>query len=64
MYMLGSQGGLSDETASQVKARLYKEAQQFCAGKGMQVAPINSTGQDARTYDAASAEIQFRCVEP
>lgn len=60
-YMLGERGGSFDYTASEIKVRLYRESQAFCASRGMLAVPLNSTGQDAG-WQFASAEIQFRCT--
>ncbi|OUL97143.1 hypothetical protein CA601_00805 [Paraburkholderia hospita] len=60
--MLGERGGSFDYTAGEIKVRLYRESQEFCASKGRQAIPLNSTGQDAG-WQYASAEIQFRCIK-
>lgn len=49
-------------SGSVVKAELYKEANSFCASKGKQFAPLNSTAEDYKPYQSsAAAEIQFAC---
>lgn len=60
-YMLGGLGGMTDYSGSAVKARFFKEAAKYCAEKGMDMTPINSTGQDSNFGNYASAEVQFRC---
>jgi hypothetical protein len=55
-YRIGGLGNSTDFSGSDVKARLYQEAAEFCRKKGGVMVPLNSTGQDA------SAEIQFKCV--
>jgi len=62
-YMLGGLGRFTDYSASAVKARMFKEAHQFCADKGREMVPMNSTGQDSGFGTYASAEIQFKCRE-
>lgn len=59
-YMSSKFGGM-EWSGSVVKAELYKDAGEFCAKKGLQVIPLDSTSKDASTYQYASAEIQFRC---
>lgn len=60
VFMSSKFGGMQ-WSGSVVKAELYKEAGEFCAKKGMQVTPLDSTAKDASTSQYASAEIQFRC---
>lgn len=59
-YMSSKFGG-TEWSGSVVKAELYKDAGEFCAKKGLQVVPLDSTSKDASAYQYASAEIQFRC---
>jgi len=47
---------------SAVKARLYQQAAEFCRSKGGQMIPLNSTAQDSKPGQYASAEIRFKCV--
>lgn len=61
-YMIGGLGGGFDYSASTVKAKFFKEASEFCEGKGQEMIPINSTGKDAGLGTYASAEVQFRCA--
>lgn len=61
-YMVGGQGGFFDYSGSAVKAKFFREASKYCAGKGMTMVPLNSTGQDSAMAQYASAEVQFRCV--
>lgn len=62
MYMLGAQDGWA-YTGSSVKAKLYRQANEFCHRQSKDVEPVNSRGQDYGLGQYASAEIQFRCVE-
>ena len=63
MYMIGGQGGFFDYSSSAVKARMFQDAQKYCAGKGLTMVPMNSTGKDSAPYQYASAEVQFRCIK-
>lgn len=60
-YMLGGLGQFTDYSSSAVKARMFKEAHQFCDAKGLEMVPLNSTGKDSGYGTYASAEIQFKC---
>ena len=63
-YMIGGLGQFTDYSASAVKARMFKQAQEFCASKNQNMVPVNSTGKDSGYGTYASAEVQFRCVSP
>ena len=63
-YMIGGFGGWGYESGSSVKANFFKEAATFCAKRGMTVAPLNSTSENATKDSYASAEVQFRCTPP
>lgn len=60
-YMHSKFGSFVTFSGSEVKADLFKEANQFCAAKGKKLRPINSTAVDSGMATYASAEIQFRC---
>ena len=62
MYMIGGLGRFTDFSGSGVKARLYQQAAEFCRSKGGQMIPLNSTAQDSKPGQYASAEIRFKCV--
>jgi hypothetical protein len=64
LYMVGGHGSSLDHSGSGVKAKFFREASKFCEDKGRVMLPVNSTGQDAGFYTFASAEVQFRCVQP
>ena len=61
-YMIGGLGKFTDFSGSAVKARLYQQAAEFCRSKGGQMIPLNSTAQDSKPGQSASAEIRFKCV--
>ena len=61
-YMIGGLGKFTDFSGSAVKARLYQQAAEFCRSKGGVMVPVNSTAEDSKPGQYASAEIQFRCV--
>jgi hypothetical protein len=61
-YMIGGLGNFTDFSGSAVKARLYQQAAEFCRSKGGEMIPLNSTAQDSKYAQYASAEIQFKCV--
>lgn len=61
VYMASKFGSMVTFSGGEVKAELYRDAGQFCARTGKQVAPVNSTAQDSGLGTYASAEIQFRC---
>jgi hypothetical protein len=62
MYMIGGLGQFTDFSGSAVKARLYQQAAEFCRSKGGVMVPLNSTAEDSKYRQYASAEIQFKCV--
>jgi hypothetical protein len=64
LYMVGGLGNFTDFSSSGVKARFYQEATRYCNDKGRVMIPVNSTGKDSGYGTYASAEVQFRCVEP
>jgi len=59
--MHSKMGGAFTVSGSAVKAKLYKETNEFCAAKGKKLVPLNSTAVDAVVGSYASAEIQFKC---
>lgn len=63
-YML-SKTDLGDvwHAGSKVLAKLYIEANEFCATKGLSVERISESTQDGRVFVRnASATLRFRCV--
>src|ERR1700712_3210617 len=63
VYMLGGLGQFTDYSSSAVKARLYKQAAEFCRQKGETISALSSNGQDSGFGTYASAEVQFRCIK-
>ena len=61
-YMIGGLGQFTDYSSSAVKARFFQQGSKFCADKGMDMQPLNSTGKDSGYGTYASAEVQFRCT--
>ena len=61
-YKMGGLGNSSDSSGNAVKARLYQQAAEFCRSKGGEMIPLNSTAQDSKPGQYASAEIRFKCV--
>jgi len=61
-YKLVGVGNSTDSSGNAVKARLYRQAAEFCRGKGGEMIPLNSTAQDSKPGQSASAEIRFKCV--
>ena len=60
-YMHSKLGGTFTVSGSEVKAELYKEANEFCSAKGKKMEPLTSTHVDNMGVNYASAEIQFKC---
>jgi len=61
VFMASKFGSMVTFSGGEVKADLYRDANEFCARSGKQVVPVNSTSQDSGLASYASAEIQFRC---
>lgn len=61
-YMKSTMGTFTDFSGGAVKARLYKQASEFCNEQGRDISPLESTSKDSGMATYASAEIQFRCV--
>lgn len=61
VYMASKFGTMLTWSGGSVKADLYREAAEFCAKSGKQVAPLTSSATDSGMATYASAEIQFRC---
>jgi hypothetical protein len=64
LYMIGGLGRFTDFSSSGIKARLYKQASDFCEKQGRVMVPVTSTGKDSEYGQYASAEIQFLCLLP
>lgn len=63
-YMIGRLGKFTDFSGSALKARLYKEAAEFCEKEGRVMVPLDSTSKDSGVGTYASAEIQFLSLLP
>ena len=61
-YKMSGLGESADSSGSAVKARLYQQAAEFCRSKGGQMIPLNSSAQDPKPGQSASAEIRFTCM--
>jgi hypothetical protein len=61
-YKMRGLGESADSSGNAVKARLYQQAADFCRSKGGEMIPLNSTAQDSKPGQYASAEIRFKCV--
>lgn len=60
-YLLAKPGGLFTISGGEVKAELYREANEFCLRQNKQLMPVNESSRDSAPYHYANAEIQFRC---
>jgi hypothetical protein len=61
--MVARQGWISTQSASELKAQAFAEANAFCTSSGKTVLPINTRdtfGVFGRSYP--EAELQFRCL--
>lgn len=61
-YMLARPGGFFTISGGEVKAQLYRDANEFCRAQGKQLMPVNSSSRDAAPYRYANGELQFRCL--
>ncbi len=61
-YIHSKFGSVVTYSGEEVKTELYKEGDQFCAGKGKRFQPLNSSSQDSGPGIRASAELQFKCL--
>lgn len=51
-------------SADGTKAKLYREANKFCAKKNRQIETVEVTGRNGIPFArCASAELRFRCVD-
>lgn len=60
--MLARPGGFFTISGGEVKAQLYRDANEFCRAKGKQLMPVTSSSSDSAPYRYANAELQFRCL--
>jgi len=64
-YMIGKKDGTPGLGVSlSNKAEVYREANAFCAAKGLEVKTLRVTTTPARPAQLGSTELQFRCVPP
>ncbi len=62
-YMVGRAGSIFVDSGSEVKAQLFKDANAFCMSKGKEIMPVSTKQEDkVLGVSAASAELQFRCL--
>ncbi|WP_431861452.1 hypothetical protein [Azospirillum sp.] len=47
---------------TEVKAELYREANEFCARQAKHMLPLGSASRDSAPFQYATAEITFRCL--
>lgn len=57
-----SEKGPGYYSGSQVKAKAFAEATQFCESKGKKLQVVNTDQHDTRPFVFASAEVQFMCL--
>ena len=64
-YMIGKKDGSPGLGVSlSNKAEVYKEANQCCRAKGLEVKTLQTTTIPSRPGQLGSTELQFRCVAP
>jgi len=62
-YLIGKKDGTPGLGVSIAnKAEVYKEANDFCSAKGLEVETLNVTTTPARPAQLGSTELQFRCI--
>lgn len=62
-YMIGKKDGSPGLGVSlSNKAEVYKEANEFCSAKGLEVETLNVITTPARPAQLGSTELQFKCV--
>ncbi len=64
-YMIGKKDGSPGLGVSLTnKAEVYREANEFCKAKGMDVKTLQVTTTPARPAQLGSTELHFKCVAP
>ena len=64
-YMIGKKDGAPGLGVSlSNKAEVYREANDFCRAKGLEVKTLQVTTTPARPAQLGSTELQFKCVAP
>ena len=61
-YMLARPGGFFTLSGGEVKAQLYRDANNYCKSIGRNLMPVSSSSVDSAPYKYANAELQFRCL--
>jgi hypothetical protein len=63
-YMIGKKDGSPGLGVSLTnKAEVYKEANDFCNKRGLEVKTINVTVKPAKIANLGSTELEFKCVQ-
>jgi hypothetical protein len=64
-YMIGKKDGMPGLGVSlSNKAEVYKEANEFCAKKSLEVETLRVTTSSAKPGMLGYTELQFKCVQP
>lgn len=64
-YMIGKKDGSPGLGVSLTnKADVYREANEFCKAKGLEVKTLQVTTTPAKPAQLGSTELQFKCVSP
>jgi len=64
-FMIGKKDGTPGLGVSlKNKAEVYKEANEFCQAKGLEVKTLQVTTTPARPAQLGSTELHFKCVPP
>lgn len=64
-YMIGKKDGTPGLGVSlSNKAEVYREANEFCRLRGLEVKTLQVTTTPARPAQLGSTELHFKCVEP
>ena len=62
-YLIGKKDGTPGLGVSLTnKAEVYKEANEFCSSKGLEVETLSVTTTPARPAQLGSTELQFKCI--
>ena len=62
-YMVSKQGWIATQSVGELKAEIYKEANDYCAQQNMKLMPVSANtvaGVLGRSYP--EAELQFMCL--
>jgi hypothetical protein len=62
-FLITKQSSTGFHSAGSVKADIYREANEYCAGQGKQFQPVSDRGTDGQPGRSfANAEVTFRCL--